>query len=130
MTAPNYLGPTIVARRTRPCASCSATCCRRAQGGDLFIPTDTTVMGSGMGPDLHGMPEIDPQNPTCEQDPKPAGCFTENRADLHLHGGLTPWISDGTPHQWITPAGETLPTRTLTCAIHHGRSRTPWRTRA
>ncbi len=27
-------------------------------------------------------------------------------ATLHLHGGLTPWISDGTPHQWITPAGE------------------------
>ncbi len=32
--------------------------------------------------------------------------FTENRATLHLHGGLTPWISDGTPHQWTTPAGE------------------------
>ena len=34
------------------------------------------------------------------------GCYTENRATLHLHGGITPWISDGTPHQWITPAGE------------------------
>ena len=33
-------------------------------------------------------------------------CFAENRATLHLHGGITPWISDGTPHQWITPAGE------------------------
>ena len=22
---------------------------------------------------------------------------------------MTPWISDGTPHQWITPAGETTP---------------------
>ena len=32
--------------------------------------------------------------------------FTQNRAELHLHGGTTPWISDGTPHQWITPAGE------------------------
>ena len=30
----------------------------------------------------------------------------QNRATLHLHGGNTPWISDGTPHQWITPAGE------------------------
>ena len=27
------------------------------------------------------------------------------RATLHLHGGNTPWISDGTTHQWITPAG-------------------------
>ena len=26
---------------------------------------------------------------------------------VHLHGGYVPWISDGTPHQWITPAGET-----------------------
>lgn len=33
--------------------------------------------------------------------------YTQNRGTLHLHGGLTPWISDGTPHQWITPAGET-----------------------
>ena len=33
-------------------------------------------------------------------------CFKQNRATLHLHGGITPWISDGTPHQWITPAGE------------------------
>ena len=32
--------------------------------------------------------------------------YTQNRATLHLHGGLTPWISDGTPHQWITPAAE------------------------
>jgi hypothetical protein len=28
-------------------------------------------------------------------------------APLHLHGGVTPWISDGTPHQWVTPDGET-----------------------
>ena len=28
---------------------------------------------------------------------------------MHLHGGITPWISDGTPHQWITPANETTP---------------------
>ena len=32
--------------------------------------------------------------------------YTDNRGTLHLHGGLTPWISDGTMHQWITPAGE------------------------
>jgi FtsP/CotA-like multicopper oxidase with cupredoxin domain len=33
--------------------------------------------------------------------------YSQNRATLHLHGGNTPWISDGTPHQWTTPAGET-----------------------
>ncbi len=36
-------------------------------------------------------------------------CFMDNRATLHLHGGITPWISDGTPHQWITPANENTP---------------------
>ena len=36
-------------------------------------------------------------------------CFKDDRATLHLHGGITPWISDGTPHQWITPAGEDTP---------------------
>ena len=36
-------------------------------------------------------------------------CFKDNRATLHLHGGITPWISDGTPHQWITPPDETTP---------------------
>ncbi len=50
--------------------------------------------------------EMDPQNPLCGATPKPSGCYTDNRATLHLHGGVTPWISDGTPHQWITPAGE------------------------
>ena len=35
-----------------------------------------------------------------------AEAYTQNRATLHLHGGTTPWISDGTQHQWITPAGE------------------------
>ena len=38
-----------------------------------------------------------------------AECYTENRATLHLHGGISPWISDGTPHQWITPADEDTP---------------------
>ncbi len=46
------------------------------------------------------------RNPVCTEYPKAASCFKDNRATLHLHGGITPWISDGTPHQWITPAGE------------------------
>ena len=57
--------------------------------GKLFLPVDPTLMGAGMGP-------VPGQN------------YTDNRATLHLHGGNTPWISDGTPHQWITPAGESL----------------------
>jgi FtsP/CotA-like multicopper oxidase with cupredoxin domain len=37
------------------------------------------------------------------------GVYTQNRANLHLHGGDTVWISDGTPHQWITPKDEVTP---------------------
>ena len=70
-------------------------------------------MGSGMAP-MTGMADPADQNsvidevrnPKCTQAPKDAMCFKDNRATLHLHGGITPWISDGTPHQWITPAGE------------------------
>jgi spore coat protein A len=29
-----------------------------------------------------------------------------NRIATHLHGGLTPWFSDGTPFQWFTPTGQ------------------------
>jgi len=28
-----------------------------------------------------------------------------NRADIHLHGGLVPWTSDGGPHAWWDPDG-------------------------
>lgn len=28
-----------------------------------------------------------------------------NHASTHLHGGFTPWISDGGPHAWFDPAG-------------------------
>jgi spore coat protein A, manganese oxidase len=28
-----------------------------------------------------------------------------NRADVHLHGGLVPWTSDGGPHAWWDPNG-------------------------
>ena len=72
-------------------------------------------MGSGMGP--MGLPDpVDEgtvmdgvRNPVCTESPKSPDCFKDNRATLHLHGGTTPWISDGTPHQWITPANENTP---------------------
>ena len=33
------------------------------------------------------------------------GDLPDNRIVTHLHGGLTPWFSDGTPFQWYTPSG-------------------------
>jgi FtsP/CotA-like multicopper oxidase with cupredoxin domain len=92
---PSYLGPAIVATKARPVrVKFTNYLPLTAAGGDLFLPVDTTEMGAGMGP--LGM-NVTPGN---------LMDYAQNRATLHLHGGLTPWISDGTPHQWITPAGE------------------------
>jgi len=114
VTPPHYLGPAIVATKDRPVRILFRNLLPTGINGDLFIPTDVTVMGSGMGPNMGGMQEPDPQNPMCGMGydmggmrmAKDPNCFAENRATLHLHGGISPWISDGTPHQWITPAGE------------------------
>lgn len=90
VSPPHYLGPTIIAKKGRPVRIKFTNKLPTGAGGNLFLPVDTTVMGSGMGPE-------------------PMMAYTQNRATLHLHGGLTPWISDGTPHQWTTPAGEMTP---------------------
>jgi len=106
VTPPHYLGPTIIAQKDRPVRIKFYNLLPTGVDGNLFIPVDTTVMGSGMGA-LGTMDMADPQNPMCSMPGlKDPGCYTENRATLHLHGGISPWISDGTPHQWITPAGE------------------------
>ncbi len=101
-----YLGPLIVAQKNRPVRIKFTNNLPKGAGGNLFLPVDTTYMGAGPGPAMGGMAG-NPQDPDCgKPGVKPAGCYTENRATLHLHGGISPWISDGTPHQWITPAGE------------------------
>lgn len=79
---PVYLGPLILAQKNRPVRVLFKNQLPTGAGGNLFIPVDTTYMGAG-------------------------AAYTQNRATLHLHGGATPWISDGTPHQWTAPAGET-----------------------
>ena len=84
--SPSYLGPVILAQKNRPVRVLFKNLLPVGSGGNLFIPVDTTYMGAGPP-------------------------YTQNRATLHLHGGATPWISDGTPHQWTTPAGEAGPAR-------------------
>ncbi|MEJ5309116.1 MAG: multicopper oxidase domain-containing protein [Anaerolineae bacterium] len=110
VTPPHYMGPTIVAAKDRPVRIKFYNLLPTGVDGNLFLPVDTTVMGSGPGPLLDmSQPDPDPQNPMCGMLPKPYECYAENRATLHLHGGISPWISDGTPHQWITPANENTP---------------------
>ncbi len=112
---PHYLGPTIVAQKDRAVRITFYNLLPTGSDGDLFLPTDSSLMGSGMAPGAMGDPVVDDgtvmdgvRNPACSEYPKNSSlCFQDPRATLHLHGGITPWISDGTPHQWITPANET-----------------------
>jgi FtsP/CotA-like multicopper oxidase with cupredoxin domain len=162
VTNPQYMGPIIVSERDRPVRIKFYNLLPNGEGGDLFLPVDTTVMGAGMGPNMimpdmvtqpgGAVVEITTMMPhnlaegqlimlhgfvpdayngefrvlgtglttntfqiQLKTDPAPAvvtkghimELYTQNRATVHLHGGYVPWISDGTPHQWITPAGET-----------------------
>jgi len=96
----HYLGPTIVADKDIPVRvtfdnylpSGTGQCttdggvvtATNKCGGDLFLPVDSTVMGAGAGPS--------------------GGFYSTNRETIHMHGGVTPWISDGTMDQWTSPA--------------------------
>lgn len=86
LQAPHYLGPLILATKDKPVRVLFENLLGTGAAGNLFLPVDTTIMGAGTG--TLGTAEL----------------YTQNRATLHLHGGHSPWISDGTPHQWITPA--------------------------
>jgi spore coat protein A len=54
--------------------------------GTTLIPVDPTIAASAT---------------------KTVGQLPLNRIATHLHGGFTPWFSDGTPFQWFDPAGLT-----------------------
>ena len=109
---PHFLGPLLIAQKDRAVRVVFYNLLPTGSDGDLFLPVDSTMMGSGMGP-MDMMAPMNEgsvmdmvRNPACSEYPKPDNCYKDNRATLHLHGGITPWISDGTPQQWITPANE------------------------
>lgn len=90
MDKPHYLGPLVIARRDVAVRIKFTNYLPTGSGGNLFLPVDTTLPGAGPGP-IGG------------------ASYTQNRATIHMHGNNTVWISDGTPHQWITPADESTP---------------------
>ena len=110
LEAPHNLGVTIVTTKDRPVRIKFTNTLPKDAGGNLFLPTDTTVMGSGPGPTYYRDETVTVNSQTdaevCSDVTTAAKCYSQNRATLHLHGGRTPWISDGTAHQWITPKGE------------------------
>ena len=79
-----YLAGVIVAKRGTP-VLLNVT---NQVPNKALLPTDPTLMAS--------------QTQT-------VGDLPVNRITTHLHGGFTPWFSDGTPFQWFTPNGLTGP---------------------
>jgi FtsP/CotA-like multicopper oxidase with cupredoxin domain len=108
---PHYLGPAIVAQKGRPVRLKVYNLLPRghfdpitlSRGGDLFLPVDRSTPGAGDGPFPEG---CTPSVGGVAAAVKPCEMYTENRAGVSLQGGATPWISAGTPHQWMAPAGE------------------------
>ncbi len=92
---PHYLGPLIIAHKDRPTRIKFTNQLPVGDAGNLFLPVDTTIMGAGTGPLAMSAGNM--------------AMYNQNRAVIHMHGGDNPWISDGTPHQWITPAGDPTP---------------------
>jgi len=97
----HYLGPLILATQGIPVRIKFTN--TKPLDGNFFLPVDDTVMGAGPGPLSATTPGAD-----CDALMGAVNCeyYTDNRSTLHLHGGFVPWISDGTPHQWSTPAGQ------------------------
>ncbi len=83
---PHYLGPIIVTTKGTPVRIKMMNFLPTGTAGDHFLPVDT------------GLPGADTS-------------FPQNRVAIHLHGGDSPWISDGTPHQWFGAVGDANPNK-------------------
>ncbi len=76
-----YLGGVIVAKRGTPILLNLTN----QLPNKALIPIDPTIMAGPNGLTVGDLPL--------------------NRIATHVHGGLTPWFSDGTPFQWFDPSG-------------------------
>ena len=78
---------------------------RKYLGGAVVAKRDTPTIFTvtNLLPNQH----ILPVDPTMMAGPNGlmVGDLPVNRIVIHLHGGFTPWFSDGTPFQWFTPNG-------------------------
>ena len=95
LDAPRYMGPMISATKGVPTrikmnnllpkgrATGSDATQDVVRHGDIFLPVDESISGAG-------------------DSVIPSTTFPQNRVAIHLHGGDSPWISDGTPNQWFS----------------------------
>ncbi len=96
----HQLGPLVTAIKDWPVRIRFRNLLPTGVDGDLFLPVDTTVMGSGMGPAMGGMDEPAPQNPMCGNTPKPAGCHESAEYIIRSpvsQAGVLMWASRGNP---------------------------------
>jgi spore coat protein A, manganese oxidase len=79
---------------------------RKYLAGIIVATRGTPVLltSTNLLPDRHLLPV----DPTIMAGPNglTVGDLPQNRIVTHLHGGRTPWFSDGTPFQWYTPWGK------------------------
>ena len=78
-----YLGGVVVAKRGKPVLF-NVT---NQLPNKALIPIDPTMMAGPNGVMVGDLPL--------------------NRIAVHVHGGFSPWFSDGTPLQWFDPTGRT-----------------------
>ena len=78
-----YLGGVVVAKRGKPVLF-NVT---NQLPNKALIPIDPTIMAGPNGVMVGDLPL--------------------NRIAVHVHGGFSPWFSDGTPLQWFDPTGRT-----------------------
>jgi FtsP/CotA-like multicopper oxidase with cupredoxin domain len=89
-TNASFLGPVIIAQKNKAVRVKAVNLLPTGTAGALPFPVDHTYMGAG-SQDASGLTTSE---------------LPDTRTAIHLHGGTTPWISDGTPRQWFKPAGE------------------------
>ena len=82
LAAKQYLGGVIIATRNTPVL----LTVKNELPDRTLVPVDLTLDGADHGIKVGDLPF--------------------NRITTHLHGGQTPWFSDGTPFQWYTPHGQ------------------------
>ena len=95
---PHYLGPVIQATKGKP---------TRLKYSNLLPVGDATgrdPWGNALG---NGVAGRNGDLPIPVDATLAGGALPQNRIDIHMHGGFTPWISDGNPHQWTMPVGDT-----------------------
>jgi FtsP/CotA-like multicopper oxidase with cupredoxin domain len=105
-----YTAPTVT---IDPPAGCTVGCVTATANVTQINGVITAIQVSAGGAGYTSAPLVTVSDPTgtgaaatAVLAGQPGWTYTENRATLHLHGGNSPWISDGTPHQWTTPYGE------------------------